>query len=398
MSGGRVWIPWVRPESVTGAWYIGRVRSEKPLGVESPDSVLFASPADSMPDGEVEEGLRGLECLARRVDARRAELIAVADDRGIPAKRGFGSTTAWLMALSGEPAAVCRSRVGVATALEEMPETRKAFASGEVSESRVRLLAQAQAVAPEQFAADEAKLVAEAAAVPSPRLPQVLLVWRRETDPEGAEADAERLHGLRALHISPAWSGMVHLNGDLDPEGGGVVLAAIRSLAEPAALDPADTRPPAQRQADALTEICHRYLNGDPGKGSGRPHLAITIPWNTLKQGAGVVDTEAGPISAETARRIACDATLSRVITSPDGIPVAAGEARRVIPPALRRALELRDKTCTHPGCDVPARWCDAHHLVHWADGGKTVLANLRLLCRTHHREEHDHQPYPRRQ
>ena len=108
------------------------------------------------------------------------------------------------------------------------------------------------------------------------------------------------------------------------------------------------------------------------------------------------MDTEAGPISAETVRRLACDATISRIIVDHDGMPLAAGEARRSIPPALRRALELRDKGCTHPGCDVPARWCDAHHIQHWADDGKTEISNLRLLCRTHHGRQHDH-PHPQR-
>jgi len=100
----------------------------------------------------------------------------------------------------------------------------------------------------------------------------------------------------------------------------------------------------------------------------------------------------------EAARRLACDATVSCIVVQQDGVPVAAGETRRIVPPALRRALELRDKGCTHPGCDIPARWCDAHHAKHWADGGKTVPANLRLLCRQHHQHEHNHQPYPRRQ
>ena len=76
---------------------------------------------------------------------------------------------------------------------------------------------------------------------------------------------------------------------------------------------------------------------------------------------------------------------------------MSAGKARRSIPPALRRALDLRDQHCTHPGCDMPARYCDAHHILHWADGGKTEISNLRLLCRHHHRTAHNHQPYPQR-
>jgi hypothetical protein len=279
-----------------------------------------------------------------------------------------------------------------------MPGTRAAFSAGEVSESRVRLLAQVQALAPEQFARDEAALVAQAAVASARRLPRVLAEWRRGTAPAGAEADAERLHHLRALHISPAWSGMVHLNGDLDPEGGAVVLAALRSLAEPAAFAPDDGRTPAQRRADALVEVCRRYEPGTGGSGGDRPHLTVTIGWDSLRNGTGVVDTEAGPLSAEAVRRLACDASVSSVILDGQSVPVEVGRSRRVVSPALRRALDLRDEGCTHPGCDVPSRWCDAHHLHHWADGGATDLANLRLLCRRHHREAHHHLPYPQRE
>ena len=330
-------------------------------------------------EGLAEEVRRALR-ESRHWEARRVELIAEADRRGLPDRQGYGSTTAWLMGLSGEPAAVCRSQVAVAAALEDMPETRKAFASGEVSESSVKLLAEAQAVAPEQFARDEAALVAHVAAAPAGGAPRVLAEWKRHTDPAGAEAEVERLHAPRALHLSTAWSGMVHINGDLDPEAGGVVLAAIRSLAEPASLDPADTRTPAQCRA------------------SSRPHLTITVPWDTLQQGHGVVDTEAGPLTAVSARRLACDATVSRLIIQDSGRPAEAGPSRRVIHPSLRRAVEARDQHCTHPGCDTPARWCDAHHVTHWIEGGATTLANLRLLCRRHHRAAHHYEPYPRRQ
>jgi hypothetical protein len=366
--------------------------------VKSPESELLSAVADGLSDAGVEESLRGLERLARRVEARRAEFIAVTDRRGIPGKRGFGSTTAWLMALSGDPAAVCRSRLGVAVSLREMPETRAAFVAGAVAESRVRLLAEAQKLAPEQFARDEAALVAQAASVSSRRLPQVLSEWRRTTDPDGAVAHAERLFAHRALHASPSWSGMLHLDGDLDPESGGVVLAALRSLSEPAALDPQDGRTPAQCRADALVEICRRHLDGKQGSGGQKPHLTVTVPWDTLQQGSGVVNTEVGPITVPAARRLACDASVSCIILPEGGAPVEVSSRRRLVPPALRRALDLRDGGCTHPGCDVPARWCDAHHIRHWATGGRTESANLRLLCRKHHRDAHDNKPYPRRQ
>ena len=77
---------------------------------------------------------------------------------------------------------------------------------------------------------------------------------------------------------------------------------------------------------------------------------------------------------------------------------VVAGRGGRVVSPSQRRALYRRDQGCTHPGCDVPARWCDAHHVVHWADGGRTQADNLRLLCRRHHRIAHQEAPYPQRE
>jgi 5-methylcytosine-specific restriction protein A len=98
---------------------------------------------------------------------------------------------------------------------------------------------------------------------------------------------------------------------------------------------------------------------------------------------------EAGSISAEAARRIACDASVSRVITRGGSEPLEVGRRTPVVPAGLRRAVVARDRRCRFPGCDRPSPWCDAHHVVHWADGGETGLHNLVLLCRRHHRMVH---------
>jgi hypothetical protein len=379
--------------SVGAAWYLGGVCND-PNGCAC--EVLAARP-QGLPPARLADLLRRISRLSARADACRAECIAEAERTGAARREGYGSTTAWLMAVEGEPARVCRSQVAVAAALREMPDTKAAFAAGEVSESRVRLLSQAQALAPEQFAQEEASLVAQAAAASSSRLPQLLAQWKRRADPGAAEQEAERLHTRRALYIGPAWSGMVHISGDLDPEGGMIVLNTLRLLSEGAALDPADTRTPEQRQADALVEICSRHVQHGGSSRPARPQLLVTVPWNTLRSGKGIVDTEAGALSGQAARRLACDATVSRVILDADSVPVEMGRATRVIPPAIRKALDLRDQGCSHPGCDMPARFCDGHHIVHWAEGGRTDLANLRLLCRRHHRAAHHYQAYPQR-
>ena len=100
------------------------------------------------------------------------------------------------------------------------------------------------------------------------------------------------------------------------------------------------------------------------------------------------VDDGALHVSAETSRRIACDASIVRMTHAADGTVLDVGRKTRSIPPAIRRALEARDQRCRFPGC--ASRWCDAHHVVHWADGGPTSLDNLLLLCRRHHRAIHE--------
>jgi hypothetical protein len=325
--------------------------------------------------------LRRVGQVSSRTDAFRARVIAEAERIHAAQREGFRSLTEWLAALTGEPVPVVRSQVAVAEALAQMPETKKAFSAGEVSQSRVKLLAQAQALAPEQFAQQEAALVAQVAAASSQQAPKVLAEWKDTTGPEAAEAEVQRLRGMRALHLSKGWSGMIHLSGDLDPEGGLVVLEALRPLSEGAALDPSDTRTPAQARADALVEICRRYLHADE-KGKRRPaRVLVTIPWDTLHDGKGILDTAAGPTSAGMARRLTCDATISRVLLDPESVPIDMGRATRVVPAPLRRLLELRDEGCTHPGCQMPARWCDAHHQQHWADGGKTELSKVARCC-----------------
>ena len=100
-----------------------------------------------------------------------------------------------------------------------------------------------------------------------------------------------------------------------------------------------------------------------------------------------------GLISAETTRRLACDATLTKVEVGPLGQVLDVGRRTRVITPALWAALVVRDQHCAFPGCDAPSSRCDAHHVKHWADGGDTSLPNLVLLCQFHHhRVLHDHE------
>ena len=92
--------------------------------------------------------------------------------------------------------------------------------------------------------------------------------------------------------------------------------------------------------------------------------------------------------SAETSRRLACDASRVVMRHDEDGRLLEVGARTRTIPPALRRALHHRDRGCRFPGCGL--RFTQGHHLRHWAQGGPTTLSNLALLCRRHHRAVHE--------
>src|SRR5712691_4751577 len=188
---------------------------------------------------------------------------------------------------------------------------------------------------------------------------------------------------------------MVRIDGDLDPETGETVLTALRAVvdADVRGSDAGDSRTPAQRRADALGELCRHFLDqaDRPYVAGERPHVTVTVDVTTLKGRSGGVSEfdHTGPLPAHAARRWACDASISRVVMGPRSEPLDVGRRTPVVPAAMRRAVVARDLSCRFPGCDHPHTWCDAHHAVHWADGGPTALSNLVLLCRRHHRLIH---------
>ena len=94
-------------------------------------------------------------------------------------------------------------------------------------------------------------------------------------------------------------------------------------------------------------------------------------------------------IVAATARRFCCDASVVVALVDAHGVPLSVGRKNRSISAAIKRALRLRDRSCRFPGC-THSRYVDGHHIEHWANGGKTELANLMLLCSAHHTLLHE--------
>ncbi len=123
-----------------------------------------------------------------------------------------------------------------------------------------------------------------------------------------------------------------------------------------------------------------------PSEAGERPHISITIDLDTLRRGVGhaVLDGD-HYLSAAQTRRLACDAKIIPAVMGGDSEVLDLGRTKRTVSVAQRKALHTRDRGCAFPGCPRPPKWCDAHHVKHWADCGDTDLDNLVLLCRTHH-------------
>jgi hypothetical protein len=211
-------------------------------------------------------------------------------------------------------------------------------------------------------------------------------------------ADANDRHEGRFVRWHWDDDGSLVLSARLDPEDGAVVLAALEagraSLAPvPGGRDPAGSPSREATMADSLTTVAQAALSGLQTDGEAPTsqvivHVAADVLAGEAEDGRCHLDD--GPsLAPETARRLACNASILAVLEGTDAVPLDVGRKTRSIPTALRRALRVRDGGCRFPGCGQ-RRFVDGHHVRHWAHGGATDLANLLLLCRRHHRMIHE--------
>ena len=141
------------------------------------------------------------------------------------------------------------------------------------------------------------------------------------------------------------------------------------------------------RQADALVAVARGYLSGTGGEKRAKSdnyQVVVHVDAAALQDKGGKSD-----LPVESVRRIACDADLVAVTRDAKGNLLNLGRKHRVVSPQLKRALLARDKCCTYPSCSHE-QFLEAHHVMHWADGGETSLENAMLICNRHHRLLHE--------
>lgn len=201
-------------------------------GLRSAPEELRAEDLPLLSDEAMEEGYAELQRAASALEAKRLCWLAEIDRRRTWAADGHLSTASWLSQRfrTGRGAAAADTRT--ARALRNMPETREALASGEVSASAVRVLAEAREASPDEFGRSERLLLEGARSLSLEGLRTAVAYWRQAVDASAAERDAEARWKRRRLHLSPTAFGMVRMDGDLDPETGETVLTAVRSCVD----------------------------------------------------------------------------------------------------------------------------------------------------------------------
>src|ERR1700722_13078330 len=318
----------------------------------------------------------------------------------------------WLNFKCGLNLGAAREKVRVAHALAGLPKIAAAMARGELSYSKVRAVSRVACEATEET------FLMIALHGTAHHVENLVRGYRQAQQAAELSREAQQ-HVNRGVSYEYAEDGSLVLKARLPAVAGALVIQALQAALDriPATEISADVVqehliPYASRRADALAAIAESYLAGSgsssvsssptsSNSASSRPasstadryQVVVHVDAESLREHSdGRCEIEQGPsIPIETARRVACDASLLSVLENEHGEPLDVGRKTRSIPPAIRRALRSRDAGCRFPGC-THEQYVDAHHIEHWADGGETKLSNLVTLCRLHHRLVHEGQ------
>jgi len=359
----------------------------------------FQERLDSMSDDVLDKATIELRSAINTAHAQFALQVREMERRDI-ARLDHGLTmTGWLKRYCQMTGPEASGTVKTARAMGHMPTVTNNALGGSVPPRSVQLLGQARDRHTSAFV-DHETVFGDIATYLSVRdLRKAISHWEQQVAYPHALADTKHRDKLNSLYLAEMIDGMGDIRGTVTPEVFHTLRTAIDATVNPTFLDTDDRRTPAQRRADALGDICSFYLTHNTDlvtSGGERPHVTITVDYDTLK---GHVERlpqiDGTPVTPATLRRITCDAGIIPMLLGSQGEPLDVGRKTRTIPAALRRALEHRDKGCVWQGCSAPASWCDAHHIIHWADRGETNLTNTQLLCRTHHTATHKQERSP---
>ena len=329
---------------------------------------------------------------------RWLELLGELVVRGVWADEGARTPGAWSSWKLGIGAATGREHVRVALRLRDLPAVRARFAAGTLSYSKVRAIT--RVAVPE--AEDLLLMWADhATAAQMETIVRGLRASQRARGTATDEHDEARCHESVRVHADG--TATLTIRGpaeEIVAVGDGLRLLA-QALVDDRSGD-GRRRTTAADRVEALGHVVAGAVAADvPPDTSGLDRTTLVLQVDAAELAGGPTDgSDVVPVrdahgrvramDRRALRRLACDAGLVTATIGASGEPLDLGRRRRDTSAALRRAVHLRDGTCTYPGCGA-TRHLDAHHVQHWSDGGPTALTNLVLLCSHHHRFVHRH-------
>jgi hypothetical protein len=326
-------------------------------------------------------------------NARFLALIAEFDRRRGWAECGVKSCAHWLNWKCGIALGAAREKLRTAHALVGLPRIAGAMAEGRLSFSKVRAMTRVAEPSNEDF------LLNIGLNGTASHVEKLVRGYRQaqESQELSREASQQRNQSLWWLHEP---DGSLTIKARLPAEVSALFIKALQAAEDSiprkdvsAGTFSDSCLTTGARRIGALARVAESFLaTGEQELAGGdRNQIVVHVDAETLKHDhAGRCELEEGPsLAAETARRLSCDASLISIIENEQGEPLDVGRKTRTIPPAIRRALNSRDRGCRFPGCTF-TRYVDGHHVKHWAHGGETKLSNLVTLCRFHHRQVHE--------
>ena len=218
--------------------------------------------------------------------------------------------------------------------------------------------------------------------------------------PTLADHARARLEDRIGLSCSDSPDGTGHLSATISPETVALLNAVLDATVHGARID-GDSRSTPRRRHDALLDLLRHAADCTglalPSQGGCRAQITIIATAATVCGADGaaparLVGSLHGLLTREAFLRMCCDADISTAHLNADLASLELSRLSRTVSTAQWRALIARDQHCVARGCHRPPSQCQAHHVIHWANGGPTNLDNLVLLCHSHHHQLHDQQ------
>jgi hypothetical protein len=344
-----------------------------------------------------------------RVEALDLQLLAAGRD-DVAEDTGARSTAVWAAEQTREAHGTLRSRAQLAAALHQRwTRLAAALAAGQVNLAQTRAMVESLEALPanlgDGLVAKAEEFLIERASDLGPRelrhLGRGVLAHVAPDIADRAELRALRAEEARAdaatrLSFHRRGDGTTDLHARLPDQAANRLRAYVHAIANPRRTSNDDdfmALPVDRRRGIALQSLLETVLESHlPVHGSTATSVVVTVDYQTLLTGLGTATTSTGDtLTAAQARRLACSAGILPAVLDGQGAILDLGRAARLFKGYQRKAMDLRDKECTTRNCHIPAAFCHAHHWREpWARGGKTNLADGKLLCPFHHHRAHD--------